>query len=112
MNDTIYLALTAAGFAISKADKPSALLQIAMTGNYVFDKNAQVAIRVTDSKQSITSDDPLNNLVFKITFKDKVDGGVITEMTGKLFTGGGIDALEILGLFKLVVYRRIIVELH
>ena len=94
MNDTIYLALTAAGFAISKADNPSALLQIAMTSNYVFDKNAQVAIRVTDSKQSITSDDPLNNLVFKITFKDKVDGGVITEMTGKLFTGGGIDALE------------------
>lgn len=32
--------------------------------------------------------------MFKITFKDVFDGGVITEMTGKLFTGGGIDALE------------------
>ena len=94
MNDTIYLALTAAGLALSKADNPAALLQIAMTGNYVFDNNTQVAIRVTDTKETTTTNDPLNNLVFKLTFKDKIDGGVITEMTGKVFTGGGIDALE------------------
>lgn len=94
MNDTIYLALTAAGFAISKTDNPAALAQIAMTGNYVFDNNTQLSVRVTDTKETTTPDDPLNNLVFKLSFKDKIDGSVITEMTGKVFAGGGIDALE------------------
>ena len=94
MNQTLFLAVTAQGIAISRSDNPSALCQIALTGDYIFDDNAKVTIKVTDDKSFAAIDDPLNNLVFKIIFKDKIDDSVIASLTGRMYVGGGIEALE------------------
>lgn len=92
--DTLYIAITNNGFTVTRADTPSALAQIALSGNYVFDNNVEVAIRVTDNKEVAPTDDPLNHLVFSLTFRDKVDGQVITNLMGRLYVAGGIEALE------------------
>ena len=94
MANTTYLALTPSGFAVSKADNPSALLQVAMTGNYVFDNNVEMTVRATDTKTVMDASNPLDNLIFTIDFKDKIDGSLITSLTGRAYVGGGIEALE------------------
>ncbi|WP_019520462.1 hypothetical protein [Faucicola boevrei] len=91
---TLYLALTQTGLTVTTTDNPNALVQIAMATDYVFDSNTQLTVKVTDSKESATPDDPLNHLVFSILISDKVDNKQITSLTGRLYVGGGIEALE------------------
>ena len=38
--------------------------------------------------------DPLNNLIFNITFSDKIDGSEVNANARPLYTGGGVEALE------------------
>lgn len=92
--NTIYLALTNSGLKLSTTDDASALLQIAMTGNYVFDNNAELVVKITDDKTATDPSDPLNNLIFSLTLQDKIDGSEITQVQGRVYVGGGIEALE------------------
>lgn len=97
--DTLYFNVAQSGVSLTRDPAP-ALAQIALTGNYVFDNNAELVVRVTDTKEVADNDplhsalDPLHGLAFNLIFKDKIDGSVITTLTGRLYTGGGIDALE------------------
>lgn len=91
---TIYLAVTEDGLRVTTTDNPNALVQIAMLGSYVFDSNAQITVKVTDTKEPTTPDDPLHNLFWSLTIKDKVDNSQITSLGGRVYVGGGIDALE------------------
>ncbi|WP_410472124.1 hypothetical protein ACGTJS_11130 [Faucicola mancuniensis] len=91
---TLYLALTKQGFTLSYTDTPDALAVVAMLGDYVFDNNCQMTVKVTDTKDGSNPDDPLNNLVFTLDISDKIDDKKITSLTGRLYVGGGIEALE------------------
>lgn len=90
---TIYLTLTDEGLRVTTTDNPNALVQIAMTTDYVFDSNAQLTVKVTDTKEPTTHDDPLHNLSWSLTINDKVDNQQITSLIGRIYVGGGIEAL-------------------
>lgn len=91
---TLYLNITAASMTLSPVEDPAALASIKLATHYGFDNNAQVKLVVTDEKSGATPTDPLNSLLFSISFIDKIDGGIITELRGRLYTGGGIEILE------------------
>lgn len=89
------LSVTSAGLALAQGDAPAgALASVTMTTNYCFDENVIAKVSVIDDKTASSEVDPLNNLVFKIVFEDKIDGSRITSLQGRLYTAGGIGALE------------------
>ena len=94
MTQTLYLSVLAASMTLTETANPAALASIELVTDYAFDNNVQADIKVTDYKNSKTPADPLSGLVFTITFKDKVDGNVLTQLSGGLYIGGGIEALE------------------
>ena len=91
---TLYISILASSMTLSNAPNPSALASIAMDTHYNFDSNVIATVMVVDEKTFTTADDPLNNLVFKISFSDKIDASVLTELKGRLYTSGGVEALE------------------
>ena len=91
---TLVLSILAASLTLSDTADPAALASIEMTTHYAFDNNVTATIIAIDEKTAVTANDPLNNIVFKIELRDKIDNSLITQMQGRLFTGGGADALE------------------
>ena len=91
---TLHLSILASAMTISINPDPNALASIEFNTHYAFDANTVAKVLVVDDKSATKSSDPLHNLIFKISFSDKVDGSVITDLQGRLYTGGGIEALE------------------
>lgn len=91
---TLYLSILASSMTLSAAPNPAALASIELVTHYAFDSNVVARVMVVDEKTVAPASDPLNNLVFKVTFADKIDGSIITELKGRLYTGGGVEALE------------------
>ena len=91
---TLFLSILASSMTLSDADNPAALASIEMTTHYAFDDNVIATIMAVDEKSAVSATDPLNNIVFKIELRDKIDNSLITQMQGRLFTGGGAEALE------------------
>lgn len=91
---TLHLSILASSMTLSNAPNSSALASIALDTHYNFDSNVIATVMVVDDKKAAPASDPLNNLIFNITFTDKIDGSEITRMQGRLYTGGGIEALE------------------
>ena len=91
---TLYLSILASAMTLSATPNPAALASIELVTHYAFDSNVVARVMVVDEKTVAPATDPLNNLVFKVTFADKIDGSKITELKGRLYTGGGVEALE------------------
>ena len=91
---TLVLSILAASITLSDTADPSALASIEMTTHYAFDGNVVATIVAIDEKSAVSTADPLNNIVFKIELRDKIDNSLITQMQGRLFTAGGAEALE------------------
>jgi len=91
---TLYLSILASSMALTESPNPAALASIELVTEYAFDSNVVAKVMAVDEKTFTESADPLNNLVFKISLTDKIDASVITELTGRLYTGGGVEALE------------------
>ena len=91
---TLHLSILASSMTITDALNPNALASIEFVTHYAFDSNTVAKVLVVDEKTATNPADPLNNLVFKIAFSDKIDGSIITQLQGRLYTGGGIEALE------------------
>ena len=91
---TLYLSILASSMTLSAAPNPAALASVEFVTHYAFDSNVVARVMVVDEKTVAPASDPLNNLVFKVTFADKIDGSKITELKGRLYTGGGVEALE------------------
>ncbi|MDO5769035.1 MAG: hypothetical protein Q4P13_05980 [Psychrobacter sp.] len=91
---TLILGISQFGLSLTKDPQPSALASVTMLTQYAFDDNVVAKINVIDDKSVTNPDDPLNNLIFNITFADKVDGGVISTLSGRLYVEGGVDALQ------------------
>lgn len=91
---TLYLSILASSMTLTAAPNPAALASIELVTQYAFDSNVVARVMVVDEKSVAPVNDPLNNLVFKITFADKIDNSVITELKGRLYTGGGVEVLE------------------
>lgn len=94
MIQTLYLSILAASVVLETQPNPSAIASIQMDTHYAFDKNVVATVKVTDNKTMAPADDPLNNLIFNITLSDKITAATITKIEGRLYAGGGIDALE------------------
>lgn len=90
----LYLSILASSITLSATANPAALASIAMTTYYAFDNNVVATVTAVDDKSFTTATDPLNNIVFTIKLSDKIDDSLITQMTGRLYMGGGADALE------------------
>lgn len=90
----IVISILATGLTVTPTENPQALAQITLVGDYVFDDNVELVIKATNDKSVSPVNDPLNNIVFNLRFQDKVDGKTITTLQGKLYTGGGTEALE------------------
>lgn len=91
---TLYLSILASSLTLTTTANPAALASVELVTEYAFDSNVVAKVMVVDEKTTSPIDDPLNNLVFKITFADKIDGNVLTELKGRLYTGGGVEVLE------------------
>lgn len=91
---TLYLSILASSMTLTTTANPAALASIELVTQYAFDANVVAKVMVVDDKTRPSLDDPLNNLVFKIAFEDKVNGSSLTNLQGRLYTGGGIEALE------------------
>ena len=91
---TLYISILASSLALSTNPNPAALASIELVTQYAFDDNVIAQVMVIDEKTVSPDYDPLNHLIFKVTFSDKIDGSLITEMRGRLFTGGGVETLE------------------
>lgn len=91
---TLYLSILASSMTLTAAPNPAALASIELVTHYAFDSNVVANVMVVDEKSVAPSADSLNNLVFKITFADKIDGSPITQLKGRLYTGGGVEELE------------------
>lgn len=97
MTTQFFIALKASGINIYPSEQADALAQIHLVTDYAFDSNVQCALRVIDSKDFAPAEDPLHNLVFQLKLIDKTEdpeNAEITTVQGRLFTGGGLDALE------------------
>ena len=94
MATQLYMNVMPTEITVTEQSQGSALATITLFTEYAFDDNVVAKIQVTDDKSATDPQDPLNNLVFKITFADKIDDSVITTLQGRLFTGGGADKLE------------------
>ena len=91
---TLHLSILASSMTLTSAPDPAALASIELVTHYAFDSNVVARVMVVDEKSVAPTADPLNNLVFKVTFSDKIDNSTITELKGRLYTGGGVEALE------------------
>lgn len=91
---TLHLSILPSSMTLTETPNPAALASIEFVTQYAFDANVLAKVMVVDDKTTAPTDDPLNNLVFKIAFEDKVDGSLITSLQGRLYTGGGVEALE------------------
>lgn len=91
---TLYLSILASSMALTESPNPTALASVELVTEYAFDSNVVAKVMVVDQKTFTTAADPLDNLVFKISLNDKIDGSTITELKGRLYTGGGVEALE------------------
>lgn len=91
---TFYLSILASSMTLSESSNPAALASIEFNTEYAFDENVVAKVMVVDEKTTTTDEDPLSNFVFKITFADRIDGSILTQLTGRLYTGGGVEALE------------------
>ncbi|MGP4716903.1 hypothetical protein ACTXGL_09730 [Psychrobacter sp. T6-6] len=91
---TLYLSILASSMTLTESPNPAALASVELVTQYAFDSNVVAKVVAVDEKTFAPSEDPLNNLVFKISFSDKIDGSVLTELKGRLYTGGGVEALE------------------
>lgn len=91
---TLYLSILASSIALTESPDPAALASVELVTEYAFDSNVVAKVMAVDEKTYTTASDPLNNLIFKITLADKVDGSELTQLTGRLYTGGGVEALE------------------
>jgi hypothetical protein len=91
---TLTLNIAADGITLAGEPDVGALASITMVTEYGFDDNVVAKVSVIDDKSPTKTDDPLNNLIFKVTFADKIDNSVIARLQGRLHTGGGIDDLE------------------
>ncbi len=91
---TLHLNILASSLTLSTTANPAALASVELVTQYAFDANVTAQVMVIDDKTTAPTDDPLNNLVFKIAFTDKISGGTITDLQGRLYTGGGVEALE------------------
>lgn len=91
---TLHLSILASSMTLTAEANPAALASIELVTHYAFDSNVVARVMVVDEKTVAPAGDPLNNLVFKVTFADKIDGSKITELKGRLYTGGGAEALE------------------
>ena len=84
---TLFLSILASSITLTTTANPLALASVEMTTNYAFDQNVTATIMAVDEKSAVTAADPLNNIVFKIELRDKIDNGLITQLQGRLFTG-------------------------
>lgn len=91
---TLYLNLLDSSMTLTETNNPLALATIKLVTEYAFDENVIAKIMVVDEKSVTTSADPLSNFIFRITFSDKIDGSILTRLNGRLYTGGGVEALE------------------
>ena len=91
---TLYLSILASSMTLTVEPNPAALASVELMTQYAFDANVVAQVMVVDDKTTAPTDDPLNNLVFKIAFTDKIDNGEITSLQGRLYLGGGVEALE------------------
>lgn len=91
---TFYLSILASSMTLSESSDPAALASIEFNTEYAFDENVVAKVMVVDEKTAVTTEDPLSSYVFKITFADRIDGSILTQLTGRLYTGGGVEALE------------------
>ncbi|WP_296405405.1 hypothetical protein [Psychrobacter sp.] len=95
MTTQLYLNVLPTSITVTTSKVFSALASVEFVTEYAFDNNVVVKLQVTDDKSPTQPNDPLNNLIFDITFADKIDDSVITRLQGRLYTGGGADELEI-----------------
>ena len=91
---TLVISIMAASITLTDSIDALALASIEMTTHYAFDDNVTATIMAVDEKSAVSTTDPLNNIVFKIELRDKIDNSLITQMQGRLYTGGGAEALE------------------
>ena len=92
---TLTLNIAAGGITLVSGEPTTgSLASIKMVTEYGFDDNVVAKVSVIDDKSPTNTDDPLNNLIFKVTLADKIDNSVIARLQGRLHTGGGIDDLE------------------
>ena len=91
---TLVISIMAASITLTDSIDALAIASIEMTTHYSFDDNVTATIMAVDEKSAVTNTDPLNNIVFKIELRDKIDNSLITQMQGRLFTAGGAEALE------------------
>lgn len=91
---TLVLSILASSMTLSEAADPGALANIELVTHYAFDANVNATVMVVDNKTASPANDPLNNLILTITFNDKVDNSELTTLQGRLYTGGGVEALE------------------
>lgn len=94
MATRLFLNITPTSMTVTESQESSALASVEFVTEYAFDDNVVIKVQVTDDKSPVYKDDPLNNLVFRIVFADKIDDSVITTLQGRLYTGGGADELE------------------
>lgn len=91
---TLCINIMSSGMQVSTSASPAALASIKMDTEYAFDENVVMDVSAFLERSLAPIDDPLNNVVFKIKLNDRIDGSLITSIQGRLFTGGGIEALE------------------
>lgn len=94
MATQLFINILPTSVTITDSKESKALATIELVTEYGFDHNVVAKIQVVDDKTPAKANDPLNNLLFDITFADKVDDSMITSMQGRLYTGGGADELE------------------
>jgi len=91
---TLHLSILASSMTLTESKNPTALASIELVTEYAFDSNVVAKVVVINKNTTAPASDPLDNLIFKIAFADKIDGSVLTQLQGRLYTGGGIEALE------------------
>jgi len=94
MATQLFINILPTSVTITNSKESKALATIELVTEYGFDNNVVAKIQVVDDKTPTNANDPLNNLLFDITFADKVDDSKITSLQGRLYTGGGADELE------------------
>ena len=85
MIQTLHLSVLASSLVLSTQANASALASVQLDTHYAFDQNVEMTVKVTDNKTTAPADDPLNNLVFTLTFSDKITTDKIAEVTGRLW---------------------------
>lgn len=91
-----YLKMNEQGvLVLDNSTQDNAPLQIAMSSGYAFDSDVQLIVSITDTKEIAPTDDPLHNLEWVFDFVDITTNQSIETISGRLFTGGGLDELAL-----------------